>query len=94
MIPLSAGEVSAIEDNSRDYITLNLYFDSSTLSQIIDRLLSGSEKPYLALVLRSDVFTCPEWYSNLRQTLDYVLNHRSSRELVFQTPAEMIMGRK
>ena len=110
MIPLSASaatteQTSEVNDSaskpthrktnySQDYITLNLYFDSSTLCQIIDKLLSGSENPYLALVVRTDVVTHPDQYANLRRTLEYVLNHRLVGQLAFETPGEMIMRRK
>jgi len=70
--------------------TLNLSFDSWALCRIIDRILSNSEAPYLALVVRSDVATRPDQSSNMEQTLEYLLAHPSITELAFETPAEMI----
>jgi len=105
MIPLSVGPASASQpsmagefarklesktDDAQDYITLNLYFDSLTLSRIIDGLLSSSRYPYLALVVRTDIVTHPEQHLNLRRTLDWLLNHRLAAQLAFETPSEMI----
>jgi len=77
-------------DSPTKCATLNLSFDTWGLCRIIDRVLSNSEEPYLALVVRSDVATLPDQGSNMEQTLEYLLTHPSITELAFETPAELI----
>ena len=40
---------------------------------IIDNTLRDSDNPYLGLVVRSDVVTRPDQFSNMEQTLEYLL---------------------
>ncbi len=81
-------------DYQEHYVTLNLCFNSWTVCGIIDRVLSESEEPYLALALRSDAVTHADEYSNLEQTFDYLLSHPLIKELAFETPSEMLTRRK
>jgi len=86
----SPKELSGCEANGAEYLTLNLAFNPWILCRIINTLLTSSDSPYLALVVRSDVSLHADQKSHLDQTVNYILDHPLIEQLVFETPAEMI----
>lgn len=86
----SPKELTRCETNGDEYLTLNLAFNPWSLCRIVDTLLTASESPYLALVVRSDVSIHPDQHSHLDQTVNYILSHPLIGRLAFETPAEMI----
>ncbi len=81
-------------DNQENYMTLNLSYNPWSLRRILDNGLKDSKEPYLAAVVRSDAVTHGDEYSNLEQTFDYILSHRSIRALAFEAPDEMLNRRR
>ena len=73
-------------------VTLNLSRGMNGFRSVMEELLGSLEKPYLVCVLRSDV--CGEALSNptdpvnMRQNVDYILNHPLVKQFVFSTPRE------
>lgn len=86
----SPRELTCYETNSSKYLTLDLAFNPWSMCRIVDTLLTGSHRPYLAIVGRSDIPTHPDRLSNMDQTIDYLLGHPLIGQMVFETPAEMI----
>lgn len=86
----SPKELSGCEVNGEEYLTLNLAFNSWTLCRIINTLLTSSDSPYLALVVRSDISMHRDQQSHLEQTVNSILDHPLIGQLAFETPAEMI----
>lgn len=71
-------------------ITLNLGDNPGTFSLVMDKLLSVQEKPYLAMVLRSESAVTNETRFCLEDNIQKILWHPLIREFVFETPPEML----
>lgn len=71
-------------------MTLNLGFDAHAFSHVMDRLLSESKNPYLALVARTDVAIDPVQRAHLEQNMDRILSHPLIGKFVFETPVKVI----
>jgi hypothetical protein len=71
-------------------MTMNLAHSPFFFSKVMDRLLTDSENPYLALVMRTDVGVKTLQRFNVEQNLEYISNHPLAGSFVFETPAEAI----
>ena len=112
MIPLSTGTVTyeygrletafkklfKPEDLKPRLLTLNLGRGNNGFASIMNELIHSLERPYLAMVVRSDACgdrpADPTHTENLKKNIDYILNHPLRDRFVFSTPAEAmeIMG--
>ncbi len=86
----SPRELTYYETNSSKCLTLDLAFNPWSMCRIVDTLLAGSGRPYLAFIVRSDTPTHPDRRSNMDQTIDHIVDHPLIGQMVFETPAEMI----
>ena len=86
----SPRELICDEANGSKSLTLDLAFNPWSMCRIVDSLLTGSHRPYLAIVGRSDIPTHPDRLSSMDQTINYLLGHPLIGQMVFETPAEMI----
>jgi hypothetical protein len=59
-------------------------------SKVMDRLLTESENPYLALVGRSDIGVNPDEKFNVAQNFEHILNHPLVDRFVFETSPEFV----
>ncbi len=73
-------------------VTLNLARGNNGFRFVMENLLGSLKNPYLAMVLRSDV--CGECHSNptdpgnMKENMDYIMNHPLAKRFVFSTPRE------
>ncbi len=106
MIPLSTGTVTfkfgrletaykklfQSEDLKPRLIPLNLGRGNNGFSTVMNELVHSLERPYLAMVVRSDV--CGEQVAdlshaeNMKKNIEYLLNHPLRDRFVFSTPGE------
>ncbi len=59
-------------------------------SKVMEKLLTESESPYLALIARSDIGINPEGKFYVTQNFEYILNHPLVDRFVFETSPEFI----
>ena len=106
VIPMSTGFVTykfgklatltkklfAPDDLKPRCVTLNLARGMNGFRSVMEDLLESLKRPYLALVVRSDVYgnspggpTDPE---NMKMNMDYIMNHPLVKRFVFSTPRE------
>ena len=73
-------------------VTLNLARGVNGFRSVMEELLSSLEKPYLAMVVRSDVCgecnSTPTDPANMRKNMDYIMKHPLAKRFVFSTPQE------
>lgn len=62
----------------------------NTFDRMIDRALAVQERPYLALVARSDVGSVPKLSKGFDSSLRALLSHPARERLVFSNPAEAL----
>ncbi len=74
----------------RETLTLNLGYNSLVFCRMMDQLVIREQRPYLAVVLRSD--SLGKWGegSNVRQSIAYIANHQLVKSFVFETPTEAL----
>ena len=72
-------------------ITLNIgSYGVENFSKIANHLLNTLEKPYLALVLRSDNGIKPRNMKNINDNLTFLLNHPLAKRFAFSSAAELM----
>ncbi len=79
-----------IDRNWRGASPLNVAMSSPEFCHLLDDLLTIWRRPYLALVLRTDVGSNPADYSNLERSFEYLLSHPLVHRFAFATPSEAI----
>jgi hypothetical protein len=72
----------------RDSITLDLAQIPRLFRSTVNWLLSHVERPYLALIIRSDISLQPLSFRNLRKNFEFMLRHPLSKRFAFSTPRE------
>lgn len=97
IIPLSAGPVSedfalvttdGKQTKKRRYQTLNLACEPEQFRQIMHNVLTTLDRPYLTLVTRSDIGSCPRMLRNLKVNFSNIIRHPMVKQFVFCTPAD------
>src|SRR6185503_75496 len=83
-------ELTCYEANGSKSLTLDVAFNPWSMCRIVDALLTGSHRQYLAIVGRSDIPTHPDRLSNIDTTINYILGHALIGQMVFETAAAMI----
>jgi glycosyltransferase involved in cell wall biosynthesis len=73
-----------------NYETLNLRHERRFIEPAVNHLLKTMARPYLTLVIRSDIGTKPHMMKNMQDNLNYVMAHPMAKKFVFCTPAETI----
>src|SRR6266403_1935622 len=72
------------------YVTLNLGGPSPLICSLMETLLKEHARPYLALVMRSDIPLQRDPQINLEQNLAYICSHPLAHRLLIATPAEAV----
>ena len=76
-------------------VTLNLARGINGFQSVMEGLLGSLEKPYLAMVLRSDVCSNspfePETQENMKKNFDYIMSHALAKRFIFSTPREAML---
>ncbi len=91
LIPVSAERPAPnSEHEDTRYVTLNLAFDLSTFSSIVERLLVRLDNPILVIVARTDVAVDPGQRTNLQQNIEYLVTHPLAAQFSCETPAKAI----
>jgi hypothetical protein len=79
-----------VPDRLKEYVPLNLAFNSSVFRGMFDAILTRHRSQHLALVLRSDAGRDPVQRANLEQGLEHILGHAEASRFMIATPAEAI----
>jgi len=88
-IPLSAGPLnSGAGEGQAEYQTLNFGCEPVTFFHIARYILTRFDRPYLTLVMRSDVGVHPRLLRNMQINLSNIINHPMAPRFVFCTPPE------
>jgi hypothetical protein len=93
MIPLSTGrargrvKLANLFRPSQLY-PLHLGLDCRLFGLIATRLIKKLSKPYIGIVLKTDMLLDSQLANNMRSNLEFFMRHRSSGKFAFTTPAE------
>jgi hypothetical protein len=104
IIPISTGQpqywvekikslywkLSAPEILKSRIFTLHLCLGLSYFSSITNHLLSNLEKPYLAIVIRTNHFLNPKELQRIKKNFDFLMSHPLAKKFVFTTPNEAL----
>jgi hypothetical protein len=92
MIPLSTGHCRRNPGNpfgSRHLFPLHLGLEEGRFRQIVAQQLHA-RRPYLGIVLRTDMLNDPHLVGMMRNNLKHLMMSPHARQLVFSTPAEAL----
>jgi hypothetical protein len=92
MIPLGTGHCRRNPGNplgSRQLFPLHLSLDEGCFRQIVAQQLRA-RRPYLGIVLRTDMLNNPHLVGMMRNNLKHLMTSPHARQMVFSTPAEAL----
>jgi hypothetical protein len=91
LIPLGTGRVKRGFLNlfgPRQLYPLHLGLDCRLFALIAAQLIKCLSKPYIGIVLKTDMLLDPQLVDAMRSNLEFFTRHRSSSRFVFATPQE------
>ena len=91
LIPLGTGRVGSGFFNlfgPRRWYPLHLGLDSRLFAAIAGQLLRRLSRPYIGIVLKTDMLLEPRLADAMRSNLEFFMRSRSSSRFVFATPRE------
>jgi len=68
--------------------TANLYLPPKTIGRVLQETLSEKQDAYLALVVRTNVFSRDDSFKKLKASVDNLLRRKDARRFVFSPPMQ------